>query len=128
MVAGGVDGGLVREGGVAADAIGPLVMAQQALRPFSDTCLPAKFAYTPWPTRSDARARASATLNWKTWPLAVTLAVTMPVAASMAVMPQHGAAGCCAPAGANDIALTTATMVAHFMAFLPSAALPLWTP
>jgi hypothetical protein len=83
------------------------VIAQHVLRPSSDTCRVVKFANTPCPIRSVARVRGVVTVNWKTCPLVVTLAETMPVVVWIAVMEQH-AAGVCAAAGAVASAIAAA--------------------
>src|SRR5512146_3306443 len=82
------------------------VMVPATLRPSSDTCRAAKFAYTAWPTRNLASAAALFTVNWNKRPLRTSRAVTTCVAGLMAVTSQHGLTAC-----AGSVPATTKMMM-----------------
>jgi hypothetical protein len=66
-----------------------LVITPHGVLPSSETCLVLKLAYTGVPTRTVANSLAFGTRNSNVWPVAVSMAVAVPVRASTAVTVQQ---------------------------------------
>ena len=82
------------------------MIAQQAMRPSSETCLAAKLAKTGCPGRNCASSAGLGTENWKVCPLVLLRAVTMCVALFTETIEQQAGAAYAFAAAANIRAMT----------------------